>query len=35
MVADPNGSLALPPLTGTQLSSLSALPADFFFTDRD
>jgi hypothetical protein len=34
-VANADGSLALPPLTGTQLSSLSALAADFFFTDRD
>ena len=35
MVAEAEGSLALPPLAGTQLSSLSALAADFFFTDRD
>ena len=35
MVADADGSFALPPLAGTQLSSLSALTADFFFTDRD
>jgi hypothetical protein len=35
MMADAGGPFALPPLAGTQLSSLSALPADFFFTDRD
>ena len=35
MVTDSEGSLALPPLAGTQFSSLSALAADFFFTDRD
>jgi hypothetical protein len=35
MVANADGSFALPPLTGTQLSSLLALAADFFFTDRD
>jgi hypothetical protein len=35
MVAEAKGSLALPPLAATQLSSLSALAADFFFTDRD
>ena len=35
MVAEAKGSLALPPLTGTEISSLSALSADFFFTDRD
>ena len=35
MVAEAKGSFALPPLGGTQLSSLSALAADFFFTDRD
>jgi hypothetical protein len=35
MVANADGSFALPPLAGTQLSSLSALTADFFFTDRD
>jgi hypothetical protein len=35
MVAEAKASLALPPLAGTQLSSLSALAADFFFTDRD
>lgn len=35
VVAEAKGSLALPPLAGTQLSSLSALAADFFFTDRD
>jgi hypothetical protein len=35
MVAEAKGSLALPPLAGTQLSSLSALAADFFFTDGD
>ena len=35
MVAEAKGSFALPPLAGTQLSSLSALASDFFFTDRD
>ena len=35
MVANADRSFALPPLAGTQLSSLSALAADFFFTDRD
>jgi hypothetical protein len=35
MVAEAKGSLALPPLAGTQFSSLSVLAADFFFTDQD
>ena len=35
MVTDSRGSLALPPLGGTQCPSFSALAADFFFTDRD
>jgi hypothetical protein len=35
MMTDSQGSLALPPLAGTQFSSLSSLAADFFFTDRD
>ena len=35
IVAEAEGSLALPPLAGTQLPSLSALAANFFFTDRD
>jgi hypothetical protein len=35
MMADAEGSLALPPLAGTQLPSFSPLAADFFFTDRD
>ena len=35
MMAEADGSFALPPLTGTELPSFSALAADFFFTDRD
>jgi hypothetical protein len=35
MMADAEASFALPPLAGTQLSSLSALTAVFFFTDGD
>jgi hypothetical protein len=35
MVTYTEGSLALPPRAGTQLSSLLALAPDFFFTDSD
>ena len=35
MVADAEGSLALPPVAGTKLSRFSAFAADFFFTDWD
>jgi hypothetical protein len=35
MMTDAERSLALPPLAGTQLSSLLTLAPDFFFTDGD
>jgi hypothetical protein len=35
MMAEADGSFALPPLTGTELPSFSAFAADFFFTDGD
>jgi hypothetical protein len=35
MMTEAGSAFALPPLAGTQLSSLSAFTANFFFTDRD